>query len=58
MTSAPSQNRSGSVTNAVDEQLDRNLDDMANGLARLKGLAEGLNSDLSEHNDILDKAIS
>ena len=40
---------------SVDEALDRNLDDMASGLARLKGLAEGLNSELSEHNDILDR---
>ena len=55
MTSAPSQNRSGSVTNAVDEQLDRNLDDMASSLARLKGLAQGLNTELDEHNDILGR---
>merc|ERR1712000_20087 len=37
---------------SVDEALDRNLDDMATGLARLKGLAQGLNSALSEHNQI------
>lgn len=55
MTSAPTQNRSGSVTNAVDEQLDRNLDDMASSLARLKGLAQGLNTELDEHNDILGR---
>jgi len=40
---------------SVDEALDRNLDDMASGLARLKGLAQGLNNELSEHNDILDR---
>jgi len=40
---------------SVDEALDRNLDDMASGLARLKGLAQGLNSELSEHNEILDR---
>jgi len=40
---------------SVDDALDRNLDDMASGLARLKGLAEGLNSELNEHNDILDR---
>jgi len=40
---------------SVDEALDRNLDDMASGLARLKGLAQGLNSELSEHNQILDR---
>eukprot|EP00092_Neocalanus_flemingeri_P022843 GFUD01024768.1.p1 GENE.GFUD01024768.1~~GFUD01024768.1.p1 ORF type:complete len:260 (-),score=117.45 GFUD01024768.1:611-1390(-) len=40
---------------SVDEALDRNLDDMASGLARLKGLAEGLNSEMSEHNQILDR---
>jgi len=55
MTSAPSQPRSGSVSNAVDEQLDRNLDDMASSLARLKGLAQGLNTELDEHNDILGR---
>ena len=40
---------------SVDEALDRNLDDMASGLARLKGLAQGLNSELSDHNQILDR---
>ena len=39
----------------MDEALDRNLDDMASGLARLKGLAQGLNSELSDHNQILDR---
>jgi len=43
------------VSGSVDEALDRNLDDMASGLARLKGLAQGLNSELSEHNQILDR---
>ena len=44
-----------SVSSAVDEQLDRNLDDMASSLARLKGLAQGLNTELDEHNDIMDR---
>ena len=43
------------LSGSVDEALDRNLDDMASGLARLKGLAQGLNSELSEHNQILDR---
>lgn len=38
----------------VDEMLDRNLQDMSAGLSRLKGLAEGLNSELNEHNQIID----
>ena len=46
------QNRNSS---AVDEQLDRNLDDMASSLARLKGLAQGLNTELDDHNDILGR---
>jgi len=51
-------NKPGLVENtpaSVDEALDRNLDDMASGLARLKGLAEGLNTELNEHNDILNR---
>jgi len=39
----------------VDDALDRNLDDMAAGLSRLKGLAQGLNAELNDHNDILDR---
>lgn len=51
-------NKPGVVSNppaSVDEALDRNLDDMANGLARLKGLAQGLNTELNDHNDIIDR---
>ena len=44
-----------SYSSAVDEQLDRNLDDMATSLARLKGLASGLNTELDEHNQILER---
>jgi len=40
---------------SVDDQLDENLENMASGLARLKGLAQGLNTELSDHNDILDR---
>jgi len=39
----------------VDAALDRNLDDMASGLARLKGLAQGLNEELNDHNSLLDR---
>jgi len=40
-------------TNSVDDVLDRNLDEMAMGLSRLKGLALDLNAELDEHDDIL-----
>jgi len=38
---------------SVDQQLDRNLDEMSLGLSRLKGLALDLNSELEDHDDIL-----
>ena len=41
--------------NAVDERLDRNLDDMASSLARLKGLAQGLNTELDDHDQIIGR---
>jgi len=41
--------------NAVDARLDRNLDDMATSLARLKGLAQGLNTELDDHNQIIER---
>jgi len=40
---------------SMDQQLDNNLDEMASGLARLKGLALDLNSELEEHDDILNR---
>ena len=43
------------TSQAVDEILDRNLDEMSLGLGRLKGLAQNLNEELDEHNDILDR---
>jgi len=39
----------------VDAALDKNLDDMASGLARLKGLARGLNDELNDQNDLIDR---
>lgn len=51
-------NKPGLVQNPpanIDEALDRNLDDMANGLSRLKGLAQGLNDELNDHNDLIDR---
>ena len=42
------------TTHDVNAALDRNLDEISNGLSRLKGLAQGLNSELEEQNDILD----
>merc|ERR1712083_513836 len=38
---------------SVDDVLDQNLDEMAMGLSRLKGLALDLNAELDEHDDIL-----
>ena len=46
---------SSSATSAVDAILDRNLDEMSMGLGRLKGLAENLNRELEEHNEIIDR---
>ena len=40
---------------SVDDILDSNLDEMSLGIGRLKGLAMGLNQELEEHNDILDR---
>ena len=40
---------------SVDEVLDKNLDEMAMGLSRLKGLALDLNTELDEHEDILNR---
>ena len=54
MTHQKRQQRGG-FSSAVDEQLDRNLDDMASSLARLKGMAQGLNTELDDHNQILDR---
>ena len=42
-------------TSSVDEVLDRNLDEMAMGLSRLKGLALDLNSELDDHDEILNR---
>lgn len=39
----------------VDAILDRNLDEMSLGLSRLKGLAQGLNQELEEHDDIIGR---
>eukprot|EP00088_Acartia_fossae_P069577 TRINITY_DN9120_c0_g1_i4.p1 TRINITY_DN9120_c0_g1~~TRINITY_DN9120_c0_g1_i4.p1 ORF type:complete len:280 (-),score=63.17 TRINITY_DN9120_c0_g1_i4:159-998(-) len=39
----------------VDTRLDQNLDEMASGLTRLKGLAMNLNDELADHNDLIDR---
>ena len=44
-----------SSSSDVDAILDRNLDEMSLGLSRLKGMANDLNAELSEHNDLLDR---
>ena len=54
-TARQQQVQAGQNYNAVDEQLDRNLDDMAHSLARLKGLAQGLNTELDDHNQIIER---
>ena len=46
--------RHATTTDDVNAALDRNLDEISNGLSRLKGLAQGLNSELEEQNDLLD----
>jgi len=40
---------------SVDDILDRNLDQMSQGLSRLKFLATGLNNELDEHDEILNR---
>ena len=40
---------------SVDDLLDRNLDEMSVGLSRLKVLATGLNNELDEHDEILNR---
>ncbi len=39
----------------VDDVLDQNLEEMSLGLSRLKGLAQDLNTELEDHNEILDR---
>ena len=39
----------------MDDLLDRNLDEMSVGLSRLKVLATGLNNELDEHDEILNR---
>lgn len=41
-------------TGSFNEQLDRNLDDMANSLGRLKGLAIDLHGEIDSQNDLID----
>merc|ERR1719354_1285801 len=39
----------------IDSRLDQNLDDMASGLSRLKGLAMNLNDEMSDQNELIDR---
>lgn len=39
----------------VDQQLDRNLEEIGSGLSRLKHLALGLSEEIDEHNEILPR---
>ena len=43
------------VAASVDDILDRNLEEMSAGLSRLKVLATGLNDELDEHDEILNR---
>merc|ERR1712004_282647 len=49
------ENQNSKAAASVDEVLDKNLDEMAMGLSRLKGLALDLNTELDEHEDILNR---
>ena len=40
---------------SVDDRLNKNLDEMGMGLGRLKAMAQDLNQELEEHNDIIDR---
>lgn len=40
--------------NNFNQQLDKNLDEMAGSLSRLKGLAIDLHQEIDDHNDIID----
>ncbi|KAF2364626.1 Target SNARE coiled-coil domain [Trinorchestia longiramus] len=42
------------TTKRVNKQLDTDLEEMAFGLSRLKGLAEGLGQEITEQNQLLD----
>lgn len=42
------------ATNNFNQQLDKNLDEMAGSLSRLKGLAIDLHQEIDEHNDLID----
>ena len=39
----------------IEQQLDRNLDEMGLGLSRLKNLAAGLSQEIDEHNEMLPR---
>jgi len=39
----------------VESRLDQNLDEMASGLSRLKGLAMNLNDEMSDQNQLIDR---
>lgn len=42
------------TTAKVNRQIDDDLEDMSFGLSRLKGLAQGLNTELTQQNDLLE----
>ena len=43
------------TTNSVDKQLEQDLTDMSLGLSRLKGLAQGLSTELDDQNQLIDR---
>ncbi|XP_015792793.1 synaptosomal-associated protein 29 [Tetranychus urticae] len=46
---------SANRSQVIEQQLDRNLDEMGLGLSRLKNLAAGLSQEIDEHNDMLPR---
>jgi len=54
LKSSPSGGDWKDTTNRVNRQLDQDLDDMAFGLSRLKGLAEGLGQEIGGQNELID----
>lgn len=48
------QQRPQPTVTSFNQQLDKNLDEMAGSLSRLKGLAIDLHQEIDEHNDLID----
>lgn len=57
LANRPGGHSSGGIHQSVDVEcrLDQNLDEMASGLSRLKGLAMNLNDEMSDQNQLIDR---